>query len=70
MSATDAPTVLCLYESFDDSSPELSDKVKQVQTELNKQGFSLEVDGLFGQDTEDAVKQFQAQHGLDQDGIV
>jgi putative peptidoglycan binding protein/transglycosylase-like protein with SLT domain len=62
--------LLRLHDGFDHTSPELCDEVKELQTELNKQGYSLDVDGLFGYDMEDAVKEFQAQHGLDDDGIV
>ena len=62
--------ILRLNDGFDHTSPELRDEVKELQTELNKQGFFLEVDGLFGHDTEDAVKQFQTQRGLEGDGIV
>ena len=62
--------LLRLHDGFDHASPELREEVKELQTKLNRQGFSLDVDGLFGYDLEDAVKQFQAQHGLDDDGIV
>lgn len=47
------------------------DEVADLQALLNaKYGFSLEIDGDFGKDTEAAVKQFQQQHGLTADGIV
>lgn len=61
---------LRLYDGFDHTSPELRDEVKGLQAELNKEGFSLDVDGLFGRDTEAAVKRFQREHGLDDDGVV
>ena len=44
--------------------------VKTLQTALNKRGFSLNVDGVFGENTENAVKTFQSQNGLTVDGIV
>jgi len=46
--------------------------VLQVQQLLNAAGTRppLETDGLFGQRTQVAVRRFQAQHGLSQDGIV
>ena len=44
--------------------------VKWLQYELNKQGFSLKIDGIFGPATESAVRQFQNQHQLICDGIV
>lgn len=37
---------------------------------LANYGFTLETDGLFGLGTQGAVKQFQATHGLYNDGIV
>lgn len=46
------------------------DDVKAVQQALVQSGASLVVDGLFGPGTEQAVKQFQEQHGLTADGIV
>lgn len=62
--------ILRLNDGFDHTSPELRDEVKELQAELNKEGFSLDVDGLFGRDTEAAVKRFQGEHGLDDDGVV
>ena len=62
--------ILRLNDGFDHTSPELRDEVKALQTELNQEGFALEVDGLFGRDTESAVKRYQREHGLDDDGIV
>jgi peptidoglycan hydrolase-like protein with peptidoglycan-binding domain len=62
--------ILWLYDGFDHTSPELCDEVKALQTELNREGFALAVDGLFGRDTESAVKRFQREHDLDDDGLV
>lgn len=59
-----------LDDGFADVSPELRDDVKELQGLLNKQGFSLTVDGLFGKGTETAVKKFQSTHGLVVDGVV
>ena len=44
--------ILRLYDGFDHTSPELRDEVRGLQAELNKEGFSVDVDGLFGRDTE------------------
>lgn len=44
--------------------------VKELQTLLREQGFAVEVDGVFGRETEKAVKDFQAKHGLVTDGVV
>ena len=62
--------ILRFNDGFNHTSPNLRDEVKELQTELNQEGFSLKVDGLFGRDTENAVKRFQREHGLDDDGIV
>ena len=43
---------------------------KLIQERLNSVGFNLNVDGIFGADTETAVKVFQRNRGLTQDGIV
>jgi peptidoglycan hydrolase-like protein with peptidoglycan-binding domain len=59
-----------LDDGFEDTSPDLRDEVKELQGLLNKQGFSLTVDGLFGEGTEDAVRKFQSTHGLAADGMV
>ena len=44
--------------------------VSELQTLLNNNGYNLEVDGVFGKKTEAAVKDYQANNGLDVDGIV
>ena len=46
------------------------EEVKTVQRALNRFGFNLDDDGIFGGDTEAAVRQFQVRNGLDVDGIV
>ncbi len=46
------------------------DGVSWVQSALNKLGYKLTVDGIFGNGTEEAVKQFQKSCGLSVDGIV
>ncbi|HSB70682.1 MAG TPA: peptidoglycan-binding protein [Candidatus Methylomirabilis sp.] len=62
--------ILRLNDGFDHTSPQLRGEVMELQGKLNKEGFSLEADGLFGRDTEAAVKRFQREHGLDDDGVV
>ena len=46
------------------------DDVKKLQTELNKKGYKLDVDGQFGSKTQAAVKDYQKKNNLDADGIV
>lgn len=43
---------------------------KLIQERLNSVGFSLSTDGIFGNDTKNAVVVFQRNRGLLQDGIV
>ena len=45
-------------------------EVKSLQQSLNKIGFSLTADGIFGKATENAVKSVQAGAGLVVDGIA
>lgn len=44
--------------------------VKAAETMLNAHGIDLNVDGDFGDDTEDAVRSFQHANGLIVDGVV
>jgi len=44
--------------------------VRQVQKALKAAGINLEPDGVFGNDTDQAVRQFQQQKGLTADGVV
>ena len=46
------------------------DDVKKLQQTLNTKGYNLSVDGIFGNKTQSAVKNFQQQNGLTVDGIV
>ena len=43
---------------------------KLIQERLNSVGFNLSTDGIFGKGTEKAIKVFQKNRGLSQDGIV
>lgn len=47
-----------------------NDAVRGLQTQLNKHGYGLAVDGAFGSGTKSAVVNFQSAHGLAADGIV
>ena len=44
--------------------------VTELQLALNKLGYDLKVDGVFGRNTEQAVIDFQINHNLKPDGIV
>ena len=46
------------------------DDVERLQTMLNNAGYSLDVDGIFGDNTYNAVRQYQRAQGLSVDGIV
>jgi hypothetical protein len=45
-------------------------QVVDLQAGLNKKGYNLIMDGVFGRLTEDAVLDFQRKNGLDPDGLV
>lgn len=61
---------LRVFDGSDNTSPDLKDEVKELQQELNKEGFKLNETGLFDRDTETAVKRFQRDHNLNDDGVV
>lgn len=44
--------------------------VRAAQTQLNRYGAGLAVDGQFGSGTDSAVRSFQSSHGLSADGVV
>jgi hypothetical protein len=46
------------------------DGVREIQTGLNRLGYSLDVDGDFGPATDDAVRKFQEANDLEIDGQV
>ncbi|PAX60746.1 peptidoglycan-binding domain-containing protein [Brunnivagina elsteri] len=46
------------------------DNVVYLQECLNSFGYDLDVDGIFGDDTQEAVEDFQSAQGLEADGIV
>ncbi|MDQ0207499.1 peptidoglycan-binding domain-containing protein [Alkalicoccobacillus murimartini] len=45
-------------------------EVDFVQFTISQAGFETEVDGVFGKDTDEKVKKFQAEHDLTVDGVV
>jgi peptidoglycan hydrolase-like protein with peptidoglycan-binding domain len=44
--------------------------VETLQTYLNINGYGLTVDGQFGRNTENAVRDFQRRIGVDETGVV
>lgn len=44
--------------------------VKTVQAALNNSGYKLTVDGIYGKNTEAAVKDYQSKNGLAADGVI
>ena len=46
------------------------DEVKKLQEALNQNGYTLDVDGIFGNKTLAAVKDYQTKKGLTVDGIA
>lgn len=45
-------------------------EVRKLQEALNRHGYKLNVDGVFGSATASAVKDFQKKRGLAVDGVV
>jgi len=46
------------------------DDVKEVQNVLNRNGFFLKTDGIYGGQTSSAVKKYQKENALEVDGVV
>jgi len=57
-------------DGFGDRTPHLREEVVRLQKALLKAGFQVANDGLFGKDTEAAVRSFQEERGLKVDGVV
>ncbi len=50
--------------------PDSNHAVRGAQRQLNRYGYALTVDGIFGPATEAAARDFQRQNGLTVDGVV
>ena len=61
---------LRLWDGYPHTSTHLQDDVMRLQKLLNEHGFEVSVDGYFGFGTEEAVRKFQVENQLTQDGIV
>ncbi len=46
------------------------DDVRKLQSALNRAGANLTPDGIYGAQTEQAVRKFQTKHGLKADGLA
>ena len=46
------------------------EEVRKLQEALNKQGYNLSVDGIFGINTQNAVRDYQSKNNLSVDGIA
>lgn len=44
--------------------------VEELQASLQEKGYTLDVDGMFGNDTENAVRNYQGDHNLQVDGFA
>lgn len=69
--------VICLFQSFPQAQAATyqqgsrGDVVRTIQTKLKNWGYYFgAVDGIFGNQTANAVRYFQRQNGLSADGIV
>lgn len=45
------------------------DDVKKLQQTLNQNGYSLAIDGVYGNNTMAAVRDYQRKNGLSADGV-
>ena len=61
---------LRLFDGGEETSPDLKADVTALQNALNQFGFGIKADGIFGSETEGAVRQFQLDHNLYVDGVV
>lgn len=53
-----------------DTEAHASGQIRAYQEKLNAKGFGCAIDGIAGPETLQAVKNFQAAHGLEADGII
>jgi peptidoglycan hydrolase-like protein with peptidoglycan-binding domain len=51
-------------------APDAVEDIATLQTDLNKLGASLTVDGSLGANTRRAIRAFQRAHGLEADGVA
>jgi hypothetical protein len=62
--------VLRLYDGYDRVTPHLRMAVRELQSALTQKGLPISIDGRFGIETQQLVKEFQSRVKLQPDGIV
>lgn len=65
------PTQLSRDLYYSSSDTIMGNDVSELQSKLNQLGYNIEVNGKFDSDTDEAVKKYQSEKGLEQiDGVV
>ena len=59
-----------ILKRYDGINNDLVDEVKILQSNLNRKGYALSLDGKFGLITENALKDYQTKNGLQPTGIA
>lgn len=69
---TEAPTTLAQAVADKAVFPIVTanNEIKVIQQALKSQGYNVDVDGVFGVATEQAVRSYQENRGLESDGVV
>lgn len=62
-------TIVNPYKEPTSNVAMVREEVKWIQQALKNHGYNLAIDGIWGNKTEEAVRAFQADNGLDVDGI-
>lgn len=71
--SSETPNIVQNQNLQNSGSPKMGhrgENVRLIQKQLSNWGFPVRADGVFGNQTRDAVKRFQKYHGLKQDGVV
>lgn len=62
--------VLKKLDGFQDRTPHLREPVRKLQELLNRNGAALDPDGLYGSNTDAAVRAFQQKHDITEWGVA
>lgn len=68
-SGSDIPVPVNPYKKPTQNVSMAREEVKWIQQALKNHGYNVAIDGIWGNKTEEAVRAFQADHGLVVDGI-